>query len=116
MLVANQTFYAHPRITNPTEVDLRGYWWTCVAVDAKPSTRIYTPATHVAETSRDPMRNAPWPWFAEAIENASFAGYQNAWMTDNSYLGNHQIGDMFLRIPDTCLLYTSPSPRDSTSS
>lgn len=101
MLVANQTFYAHPRITNPTEVDLRGYWWTCVAVDAKPSTRIYTPATHVAETSRDPMRNAPWPWFAEAIENGSFTGYQNAWMTDNSYLGNHQIGDMFLRIPDT---------------
>lgn len=84
---------------NPTDVDLRGYWWTCVAVDAAPSTRIYTPATHVAETSRDPMRTAPWPYFAEAIENASFAGYQGAWPTDNSYIGNHQIGDMFLRIP-----------------
>lgn len=69
--------------------------WTCVAVDAYPSTRILTPATHVAETSRDPMRDAPWPFFAEAIENASFTGYQDAWMTDNSYLGNHQIGKYF---------------------
>lgn len=101
MIILNGSFVAHPRVTNPTENDLRGYWWTCVAVDAKPSTRIFAPATHVAETSRDPMRNAPWPYFAEAIENASFAGYENAWMTDNSYLGNHQIGDMFLRIPDT---------------
>ena len=92
-------FYSHSRILNPTEHDLRGYWWTCVAVDAEPSTRIFTPATHVAETSRDPMRTAPWPHFAEAIENASFAGYQDQWPTDNSYLGNHQIGDMFLRLP-----------------
>lgn len=101
MLLVNGSFVAHPRITNPTDKDLRGYWWTCVAVDAKPSTRIYAPATHVAETSRDPMRDAPWPRFAEAIENASFTGYKDSWMTDNSYLGNHQIGDMFLRIPDT---------------
>jgi len=99
MLLYDGAFLAHPRITNPTDVDLRGYWWTCVAVEALPSTRIYAPATHVAETSRDPMRNAPWPYFAEAIENASFTGYENKWMTDNSYLGNHQIGDMFLRIP-----------------
>lgn len=101
MLLEDGAFVAHPRITNPTDVDLRGYWWTCVAVEARPSTRIYAPATHVAETSRDPMRDAPWPFFAEAIENASFTGYQNKFMTDNSYIGNHQIGDMFLRIPDT---------------
>lgn len=101
MIISNGTFYAHPRITNPTEKDLRGYWWTCVAVEAKPSTRIFAPATHVAETSFDPMRNAPWPIFAEAIQNASFKGYNNAWPTDNSYLGNHQMGDMFLRIPDS---------------
>lgn len=101
MFLTNQTFLAHPRITNPTEVDLRGYWWTCVAVPATTSTRIFAPATHVAETSRDPMRDAPWPFFAEAIENSTFKGYENEWPTDNSYLGNHQIGDMFLRIPDT---------------
>lgn len=101
MALGNGSFLAHPKITNPTDKDLRGYWWTCVAVPAKPSTRILTPATHVAETSRDPMRLAPWPWFAEAIENATFKGYNDQWPTDNSFLGNHQIGDMFLRIPDT---------------
>jgi hypothetical protein len=99
MLLYDGAFVVHPKITNPTDVDLRGYWWTCVAVDSHPATRIYAPANWVAETSRDPMRYAPWPKFAEAIENASFTGYQDEWMTDNSYIGNHQIGDMFLRIP-----------------
>lgn len=99
MLLHNGSFVSHPRVVNPTDADLRGYWWTCVAVEATPATRIFTPATHVAETSRDPMRDAPWPYFAESIENASFHGYQEAWPTDNSFLGNHQIGDMFLRIP-----------------
>ncbi len=47
------------------------------------------------------MRNAPWPYFAEAIENASFAGWEGKALTDNSWIGNHQIGDMFLRIPDS---------------
>jgi hypothetical protein len=98
---------AHPRLTNPTHKDLRGYWWTCVAVEASPSTRVFAPASHVAQTSRDPMRYAPWPFFSEAIENASFAGYKGAAITDNSFLGNHQIGDMFLRIPQTP---SSPSP------
>lgn len=91
MMLGNGSLLAHPRITNPTEQDLRGYWWTCVAVPATPATRILSPATTVAETSRDPMRLAPWPWFAEAIENASFAGYKNQWPTDNSFLGNHQV-------------------------
>ena len=101
MCVVNGSFVAHPRITNPTDCDLRGYWWTCVAVDAVPSTRIFSPATHVAQTSRDPMRDAPWPFFTDAIENSTFTGYQNMVGADMSYLQNHQIGDMFLRIPDT---------------
>jgi hypothetical protein len=100
MIVGDGSFLAHPRITNPTDVDLRGYWWTCVAVESTPDTRIITPATHQAQTSRDPMRYAGWPVYAEALENASFTGYKNAWPTDNSYLGNHQIGDMFFRIPE----------------
>jgi len=100
MMVVNDSVIVHPRVTNPTDVDLRGYWWTCVAVESKPSTRVFAPATHVAENSRGAMRNAPWPVFADAIENASFAGYQGKWPTDNSYLGNHQLGDMFLRIQE----------------
>lgn len=68
---------------------------------ATPSTRIFAPATHVAETSRGAVRDAPWPYFADAIENSTFKGYQGEWPTDNSYLGNHQLGDMFLRISDS---------------
>lgn len=101
MAIVNGSFVAHPRITNPTEKDLRGYWWTCVAVDALPSTRIFSPATHVAQTSREPMRNAPWPYFTDGLENSTFTGYNNMVGTDMSYLSNHQLGDMFLRIPDT---------------
>jgi hypothetical protein len=99
MAIVNGSFVAHPRITNPTDCDLRGYWWTCVAVEAVPSTRIFSPATHVAQTSREPMRDAPWPRFANAVENSTFTGYQNAIGADMSYLQNHQLGDMFLRIP-----------------
>ena len=96
MLLANSTFLAHPKVTNPTDVDLRGYWWTCMAVPSTPGTRILTPATHVAETSRLPVGDAPWPVFAEAIENATF----HAQFNDNSYLGKHpSSGDFFLRIP-----------------
>ena len=60
------------------------------------------------------MRNAPWPIFAEAIENSTFAGFEDAFPTDNSYLGNHQLGDMFLRIPDT--VYTPYIGHTDTSS
>ena len=107
MFIANGTFFAHPKISNPTAADLRGYWWTCVAVPATPGTRILTPAKHVAETSRgggaQGTRDAPWPKFADAIENSTFAGYApgqstGTFMQDMSYMGNHQIGDMFLRI------------------
>lgn len=115
MLLLNDSFIAHPRVTNPNTHDLRGYWWTCVAVDAKPSTRIYAPATHVAETSRDPMRDAPWPYFAEAIENSTFKGYQDAFMTDNSYLGNHQLEICSCASqPTKCTPLTSPTTRKMT--
>jgi hypothetical protein len=68
------TYFTLTSNSRVPDVDLRGYWWTCVAVAASPSTRIFAPATHVAETSRSPVRNAPWPHFAESIENSSFQG------------------------------------------
>jgi hypothetical protein len=108
MMIGNGSLLVHPRITNPTDCDLRGYWWTCVAVTATEKTRIFAPATHVAQTSREDtqrpgvsMRDSPWPSYAMAIENGSFRGYDGAFPTDNSFIANHQIGDMFLRIPDT---------------
>ena len=107
MIVGNSSVLVHPKITNPTNSDLRGYWWTCVAVEATENTRILAPATRVAQTSREDtqrsgvkMRDSVWPHYAMAIENASFVGYEGKYPTDNSFIGNHQLGDMFLRIPD----------------
>jgi hypothetical protein len=101
MLLVDDALVVHPRITNPTENDLRGYWWTCVAVSATPTTRILTPASHVTETSRLSAGDAPWPFFDDAVENSTFSGNGKAAFTDNSYLGNHHSsGDFFLRIAD----------------
>lgn len=106
MIIANGSVLVHPKITNPTSCDLRGYWWTCVAVNATEQTRIFAPADRVSQTSREDtqrpdvkMRDSPWPHYAMAIENASFLGYEGKYPTDNSFIANHQIGDMFLRIP-----------------
>lgn len=108
MALTNGSFMAHPRVSNPTDADLRGYWWTCVAVATAQdgSTRVLTPATHLAESSRKPFRHAAWPAYAEGIENSSFTGYTPtadapSMRRDMSYIGNHQLGDQFLRIPDT---------------
>ena len=30
ILLLNDTLFVHPVVTNPTDVDLNGYWWTCV--------------------------------------------------------------------------------------
>merc|ERR1711871_718156 len=107
MIVGNSSVLVHPKITNPTNCDLRGYWWTCVAVEATENTRVLAPATRVAQTSREDtqrkgvkMRDSVWPHYAMAIENASFVGYEGKYPTDNSFIGNHQLGDMFLRIPE----------------
>ncbi len=107
MMIGNGSVLVHPKINNPTDCDLRGYWWTCVAVEATENTRILAPATRVAQTSREDterpgvkMRDSSWPSYAMAIENASFVGYEGKYPTDNSFIANHQIGDMFLRIPE----------------
>ena len=99
LVIVNDTLYAHPTITNPTDKDLRGYWWTCVAVESKPTTRILTPAKEVIETSRLAAALSQWPYLADAIENASFVGHDDNYRVDNSYLANHpSSGDYFFRI------------------
>lgn len=101
MLIEDDVLWVHPRIINPTPVDLRGYWWTCVAHHVTPASRVISPATHVAETSSGPIRDAPWPFMAETL-NTSFSGLppDYIWRQDHSYLGNIIWGDFFLRIPD----------------
>ena len=51
ILLTADELWVHPKITNTRDMDLRGYWWTCVAVPATPSTRILSPAGWAAETS-----------------------------------------------------------------
>ena len=64
--------FLHPKVTNTRTGALEGYWWTCTAVPAAPSTRVLTPAAHTAETSVDPTTWADWPGFAMGDRNASF--------------------------------------------
>lgn len=99
ILLSNNTLLVHPRVTNPTDVDLRGYWWTCVAVPTYEDTRVYSPASNVVDTSRLVAGYANWPNFFVAIENASFVGHNGQGLNDNSYIYNHpSSGDYFLRI------------------
>mmetsp|Transcript_25522 Transcript_25522/g.52321 ORF Transcript_25522/g.52321 Transcript_25522/m.52321 type:complete len:686 (+) Transcript_25522:83-2140(+) len=85
--------WIHPKITNTQQTcDLEGYWWTCVAVPAAPSTRVVTPANWNLETSSDHSVGAPWPAFSMGNDNASFVPGQ----TDNSFLEGIWSGDFFM--------------------
>ena len=85
--------WIHPKVTNTQPaVDLEGYWWTCVAVPARPSTRVITPAEWNLETSSDSSVGSPWPVFSMGNDNASFVHGA----TDNSFLEAIWSGDFFM--------------------
>ena len=46
------------------------------------------------------------------MRNSSFTGYDNAWVQDNSFLGNIIWGDYFLRIPETNTPYIAIAEQD----
>ena len=85
-------FWAHPKVRNFQDVEVPGYWWTCVANKVQDSTRIVTPA----EMSVTPC--AKWPYGAWTLRNTSFRGTGDLnhtcqegrlpWEQDMSYLGN----------------------------
>ena len=87
--------WVHPRVTNTHTTPMQGYWWTCVAVPAAPSSRVITPAEHTVDTSAG-TQWATWPNFAMGDPNASFTGYQGKRVTDNSFLGAVTQGDFFM--------------------
>ena len=107
MLLVNETFYVHPKITNPHPVELPGYWWTCVAMPVdSPLTRviIHEPlgerqrlrAVAQRRAGRRKLllprpryqwlrRRPPRPW--------------HAWQDDLSFLGNiPHANDFFMHI------------------
>ena len=108
IFLANDTLWAHPRIYNTNDVEVPGYWWTCVAMKGTPDSRIVTPAT----LSVSPC--SPWPHGSVFSGNASFRGVESATshtenckqtqtcahQDDNSYLGNiPHSHDFFMYIP-----------------
>ena len=90
----DDVLWAHPRIYNTQPKDIKGYWWTCVAMKATDGTRIIAPA----ELSVSPC--APWPHGAWDSPNVTFRGIDQfgstgctqtntcAYQNDESYIGN----------------------------
>ena len=72
MLLLNETLFAHAKVSNPTPVEMPGYWWTCVAmpVDSR-KTRVVTPAKLSVDSDGS---CALWPKGGLRADNTSFAG------------------------------------------
>ena len=98
ILLQGGALFLHPRVTHTRDSaePLQGYWWTCVAVPAKPTTRVLTPAQFTAQTSVAPTTWSTWPHFAMGDSNSSFGGYMGRRITDNSFLGAVTSGDFFM--------------------
>ena len=111
VLIHGDKLFAHPKITNPTAVELPGYWWTCVAMPIdSPKTRVITPA----ELSINGGSCAPWPNGGLGAANTSFRGPDLgqcaeaaggmgtcAWQSDLSFLGNiPHSNDFFMHIDE----------------
>eukprot|EP00755_Sulcionema_specki_P008004 Sspe_Gene.39751::Locus_19163_Transcript_1_1_Confidence_1.000_Length_2428::g.39751::m.39751 len=91
ILAKDDVLWTHAKITNPNDVDLEGYWWTCVAMPITDMTRIIMPA----ELTCCPC--TPWPSGAYTNQNTTFVGADVAgcrekgtcaWQQDMSWLGN----------------------------
>jgi hypothetical protein len=39
IFLQKDVLFVHPKITNPRPVDLKGYWWTCVAMPVEENGR-----------------------------------------------------------------------------
>jgi len=97
ILLDEDVFWAHARVTNPHKEEQNGYWWTCVAMPVTETSRIITPA----KISITPC--TAWPYGAHTEPNVTFRGApvdgcdaqpgaphdpHCAWQQDMSWLGN----------------------------
>ena len=77
ILLQDDVLWVHPRITNPSNADLRGYWWTCVAHTITENSRVITPATSTVQTSSPGgVSKSDWPVFNMDIQDPGFVGVQ----------------------------------------
>lgn len=109
ILLQDDVLWVHPRITNPSNADLRGYWWTCVAHTITENSRVITPATSTVQTSSPGgVSKSDWPVFNMDIQDPGFVGVQGGpgGGADNSFMGNtYDHIDIFVRIPKPRLPY-----------
>lgn len=97
IFLSDGALFVHPKVTNTRAQDnLQGYWWTCVAVPSKPTTRIITPANWTAQTSSALTQGSPWPRFSMGDPNSTFRGHNDERLTDNSFLAAVTSGDFFM--------------------
>ena len=107
MLVINGTLFAHPKVFNPNEAEVSGYWWTCSGVmfttpegnncrsgRGNPGTRLLSPATYEVD---DTLQPRPWPWhqYTNATTNQT-VDVDLSWQSNSNGRGN----DHFLRVVD----------------
>jgi len=101
IVLDNDKLWIHPKVTNPTDDDLRGYWWTCVAHKITPESRVITPAKTTVQTSSPggSVSKSSWPYFSTFIQDSYFDGVSGHLQPDNSMYGDipgHI--DIFVRI------------------
>lgn len=112
VLLVGDALFAHPKVTNPTQLEVPGYWWTCVAMPAAPTTRVIT----LANLAVDNAGCSAWPnsAFTSPGGNGSFRGPDLhgcaaaddgrgtcAYQPDTSFLGNiPEANDFFMHIDE----------------
>eukprot|EP00940_MAST-03C_sp_MAST-3C-sp2_P003225 g3225.t1 len=106
-------FWVHPRVSNPNNGTILGYWWTCVAMPVDhPDGR-----TRIVAPSKESINYqcASWPDGGVFERNSSFRGPDLekctemghcAWQQDMSFLGNIPNNyDFFMNIKDRDVPY-----------
>jgi Domain of unknown function (DUF5107) len=104
MLLYDNMLLVHPKLTNPNDVQINGYWWTCVAMSIdSPRNRILAPSAMSIDNGG---QCTPWPWGNFMSPNTSFHGpdihgdfcdqsLSCAWQNDMSFVGNIPVSNDF---------------------
>eukprot|EP00040_Diaphanoeca_grandis_P036779 m.236262 g.236262 ORF g.236262 m.236262 type:complete len:794 (-) comp33683_c0_seq2:399-2780(-) len=102
---ASRGAWIHVKLVNPTDEDLRGYWWTNTARHTTMQGRVLSPARQTAETGVcGSMSCAPFPHYTDECGELSDYGRQclnrsKGHTYDHSIIGNLGSGrDAFLRV------------------
>ena len=106
------TLWVHPKVRNPNDHDMLGYWWTNAGVPTttpngvcKPRTglaygaqgsRAITPTQFVVNNAGGKLNMAKWPRFTQTCCHGDQNVDQGAVFPDLSYLAHHMTGPCLL--------------------